>query len=242
MVIVKEDFNYTIDGEDFQGIICYDNDIKGSMPGVLVSHQYSGCSELEEKKSEFLAKEGYFAFAVDLYGTGIRGRTAEESSNLMNQLAADRKVLSKRINHCLGLLKNHDLVDSNKIAAIGYCFGGKCILDLARSGAELNLVVSFHGIYDRPNIGNPKNIKTPILILHGDEDPYATENDLKDLLNELKSKNSKWSVHIFGDVAHAFTNPDANDAQNGLKYDRDAMHMSWKIMKNYFNRFIHDKL
>ena len=153
-----------------------------------MSHQYSGCSKLEERKAEFLAKEGYFAFAIDLYGKGIRGNTPEESLDLMNQLSSDRNILSNRINHCLNLLKENKLVNRNKIAAIGYCFGGKCVLDLARSGAELNLIVSFHGIYDRPNIENPKIINTPILILHGDEDPYATEDDLKKLLNELKEK------------------------------------------------------
>ena len=241
-MIIKEKYEYKIGDNNFEGIICYDNEIDGPLPGVLVSHQYSGCSKMEERKCEFLAKAGYFAFAIDLYGKGIRGKTPEESLNLMNQLSEDRKVLSDRINYCLNLLKNYELVDSSKVAAIGYCFGGRCVLDLARSGAELNIVVSFHGIYDRPNIDNPKNIKTPILLLHGYEDPYATEDDLKELLNELKEKNSRWFVHIFGGVAHAFTNPDANDESNGLKYNRDAMHMSWKIMKNYFNRYIHEKL
>ncbi len=241
-MIIKEKYEYKIGDNNFEGIICYDNEIDGPLPGVLVSHQYSGCSKMEERKCEFLAKAGYFAFAIDLYGKGIRGKTPEESLNLMNQLSEDRKVLSDRINYCLNLLKNYELVDSSKVAAIGYCFGGRCVLDLARSGAELNIVVSFHGIYDRPNIDNPKNIKTPILLLHGYEDPYATEDDLKKLLNELKEKNSRWFVHIFGGVAHAFTNPDANDESNGLKYNRDAMHMSWKIMKNYFNRYIHEKL
>lgn len=241
-MIIKEKCEYQIGTDTFQGIFCYDNEIEGPLPGVLVSHQYSGCSKLEERKSEFLAKAGYFAFAIDLYGKGIRGKTPEESLELMNELSKDRTVISKRINHCLNLLKDQKLVDSNKVAAIGYCFGGRCVLDLARSGAELNLVVSFHGIYDKPEIINPENIKTPILILHGDEDPYATENDLKNLLTELKEKNAKWFVHIFGGVAHAFTNPDADDKPNGLKYDRDAMHMSWKIMKNYFNRFLHKKL
>ena len=241
-MIIKEKYEYKIGDNNFEGIICYDNEIDGPLPGVLVSHQYSGCSKMEERKCEFLAEAGYFAFAIDLYGKGIRGKTPEESLNLMNQLSEDRKVLSDRINYCLNLLKNYELVDSSKVAAIGYCFGGRCVLDLARSGAELNIVVSFHGIYDRPNIDNPKNIKTPILLLHGYEDPYATEDDLKKLLNELKEKNSRWFVHIFGGVAHAFTNPDANDESNGLKYNRDAMHMSWKIMKNYFNRYIHEKL
>ena len=241
-MIVKEKYEYKIGPDIFQGFICYDNETEGPLSGVLVSHQYSGCSKLEERKCEFLAKAGYFAFAIDLYGKGIRGKTPEESVNLMNQLSEDRTVLAKRINHCLTLLKKHNLVDSSKIAAIGYCFGGKCVLDLARSGAELNLVVSFHGIYDKPNINNPKNINTPILILHGDQDPYANENDLKNLLDELREKNSKWFLHIFGGVAHAFTNPDADDELNGLKYNRDAMHMSWKIMKNYFNRFLDEKL
>ncbi len=237
-MIIKEPYEYRDQGLTFQGFVCYNDDIKGPLPGVLVSHQYSGCSKLEERKCEHLANAGYFAFAIDLYGKGIRGNNPEESTKLMNSLSADRTVLSKRINHCLELLKNNKYVDKHKIAAIGYCFGGKCVLDLARSGAELNLVVSFHGIYDRPNIKNPNQIKTPLLILHGDEDPYATNQDLKKLQNEFKEKKAQWFVHIFGGVSHAFTNPDANDESNGLKYDRDAMHMSWKIMKIYFNRFL----
>ena len=241
-MIVKKPYEYQDQGLTFQGFICYNDDIKHPLPGVLVSHQYSGCSKLEERKCEHLANAGYFAFAIDLYGKGIRGNNPEESSKLMNELTADRTLLSDRINHCLSLLKNNKLVDKNMIAAIGYCFGGKCVLDLARSGAELNLIVSFHGIYDRPNINNPNEIKTPLLILHGDEDPYATEQDLRKLLSELKEKKAQWFVHVFGGVAHAFTNPDADDESNGLKYNRDAMHMSWKIMKNYFNRFLHKKL
>ena len=240
-MIVKEKYTYVIDGSEYEGVICFDDSISKPLPGILVSHQYSGCSKLEERKCEHLADAGFFAFAVDLYGMGIRGKNAEESLKLMNDLCSNRSLISSRINHCLDLLKNHKRVDKNNTAAIGYCFGGKCVLDLARSGAELNLIVSFHGIYDKPNEDSSKYIKTPILILHGDEDPYATRDDLINLITELKEKKAKWFVHEFGGVAHAFTNPDANDPANGLKYDRDAMHMSWKIMKSYFNRYFEIK-
>ena len=118
-----------------------------------------------------------------------------------------RTLLSERINHCLSLLKNNKLVDKNMIAAIGYCFGGKCVLDLARSGAELNLIVSFHGIYDRPNINNPNEIKTPILILHGDEDPYATEQDLNRALQKsgyLRYFGACTSIENAGERFHQY--------------------------------------
>ena len=155
---------------------------------------------MEERKCEHLADAGFFAFAVDLYGKGIRGKNAKESLKLMNDLCSNRSLISSRINHCLDLLKNHKRVDKNNTAAIGYCFGGKCVLDLARSGAELNLIVSFHGIYDKPDEDSSKFIKTPILILHGDEDPYATRDDLINLIIELKEKKAKWFVHEFGGV------------------------------------------
>ena len=100
-MIVKEQYDYQIGTDTFQGFICYDNEIEKPLSGVLVSHQYSGCSKLEERKCEFLAKAGYFAFAVDLYGKGIRGKTPEESLDLMNELSKDRNVISKRLNHCL---------------------------------------------------------------------------------------------------------------------------------------------
>ena len=155
-MIVKEKYTYVIDGSEYEGVICFDDSISKPLPGILVSHQYSGCSKLEERKCEHLADAGFFAFAVDLYGKGIRGKNAEESLKLMNDLCSNRSIISSRINHCLDLLKNHKRVDKNNTAAIGYCFGGKCVLDLARSGAELNLIVSFHGIYDKTNEDSSK--------------------------------------------------------------------------------------
>ena len=169
MIITKPWVYESVD-RVFEGSISYNDDIQTQKPGILISHAYGGCSEFEIRKAEGLAELGYVGFAIDLYGQGRRGSSPEESTALMIELDGDRGLLSKRINHSLSLLKEHKEVDSSKTAAVGFCFGGKCVLDLARSGADINGIISFHGIYDKPNIENKSPIKASILILHGFEE------------------------------------------------------------------------
>ena len=163
----------------FEGSISYEDSFDTPRPGVLVCHAYGGHSDFDIKKSEQLAELGYFAFAMDLYGQGRRGSNPQESMELMNEFNSDRVLLQQRMIHAFETLKNFDKVDENKTGAIGFCFGGKCALDLARAGEDVKGVVSFHGLYDAPTASSGKQLKgtikidSSILILHGYDDPMA---------------------------------------------------------------------
>ena len=150
----------------FEGSISYDDSFDTPRPGVLVCHAYGGHSDFDIKKSEQLAELGYFAFAMDLYGQGRRGSNPQESMELMNEFNSDRVLLQQRMIHAFQTLKNFDKVDENKTGAIGFCFGGKCALDLARAGEDVKGVVSFHGLYDAPTASSGKQLKGSIKIDH----------------------------------------------------------------------------
>ena len=226
----------------FEGSISYEDSFDTPRPGVLVCHAYGGHSDFDIKKSEQLAELGYFAFAMDLYGQGRRGSNPQESMELMNEFNSDRVLLQQRMIHAFETLKNFDKVDENKTGAIGFCFGGKCALDLARAGEDVKGVVSFHGLYDAPTASSGKQLKgsikidSSILILHGYDDPMATPQNMIDLADELNSKKANWQIHAYGNVGHAFTNPEANDRNSGLFYDTHADQHSWREMSNFFEK------
>jgi len=182
----------------FEGSISYEDSFDTPRPGVLVCHAYGGHSDFDIKKSEQLAELGYFAFAMDLYGQGRRGSNPQESMELMNEFNSDRVLLQQRMIHAFETLKNFDKVDENKTGAIGFCFGGKCALDLARAGEDVKGVVSFHGLYDAPTASSGKQLKgsikidSSILILHGYDDPMATPQNMIDLADELNSKKANY--------------------------------------------------
>ena len=144
----------------FQGSISFDDESAPPRPGILVCHAYGGHSEFDIQKSEKLAELGYFAFAMDLYGAGRRGNNPEESMALMNEFNSDRVLLQERMIHAFNMLKQFERVDENKTGAIGFCFGGKCALDLARAGEDVKGVVSFHGLYDAPTANPGKTLKS----------------------------------------------------------------------------------
>ena len=225
----------------FQGSISFNDESTSPRPGILVCHAYGGHSEFDIQKSEKLAELGYFAFAIDLYGAGRRGSNPQESMALMNEFNSDRVLLQERMINAFNLLKSFDRVDENKTGAIGFCFGGKCALDLARAGEDVKGVVSFHGLYDAPTANPGKTLKgttkisSSILILHGYEDPMATPKNMIDLAEELKSKSANWQIHAYSNVGHAFTNPNADDRNSGLFYDQAADEHSWQEMKNFFD-------
>ena len=228
--------------QKFEGSISYDDSISNHRPGILVCHAYGGHSSFDIAKAEKLAELGYFAFAIDLYGQGRRGSNPEESMALMNEFNSDRVLLQERMINAFETLKNFDQVDKNKTGAIGFCFGGKCALDLARSGEDIKGVVSIHGLYDAPTASTGKQLKgtlkidSSILILHGYDDPMATPKSMVELADELNSKKAKWQIHAYGNVGHAFTNPEANQKESGLFYDQYADEHSWNEMKNFFSK------
>lgn len=203
-------------------------------PVVMVVHDWSGRNELACRKADQLAELGYAGFAIDMYGKGITGSTKEEKSALMQPLLADRGMLKSRILAALDAARKLPGVDSNKIAAIGFCFGGLCVLDLARSGANVAGVVSFHGLLNAPQPPFKDKITAKILALHGYDDPMVTHENVITFGDEMTAAKVDWQLYMYGNTMHAFTNPQANDPGFGTVYNKTSDMRSWQAMKNFF--------
>lgn len=215
----------------FDAYMTWENVGSDLKPGVLIAHAWGGRGEFEEGKAERLAELGYIGFALDLYGKGRRGNSREENEALMNPLLADRSVLQHRMQLGLAQLKKQKEVDSSRVAAMGFCFGGLCVLDLARMGADLRGVASFHGLFGPPENLSEQKIKAKILVLHGWDDPMATPDQVVSLADELSQAGADWQIHGYGNTVHAFTNPCANDAEHGTVFNAAADRRSWQSLQ-----------
>lgn len=225
--IEYQDQSLTLEGY----LVSHDDNKK--RPGVLVSHAWGGLSDYEKEKSQALAALGYNVLAIDMYGKGVRGENAEENQQLMQPFIDDRAMLRNRINAGLNALKSLDQVDETKIAAVGYCFGGLCVLDLARSGSDIAGVVSVHGLLMPADALANKTISAKVLALHGYSDPMATPEQLTALGTELTEAKADWQVHAYGMTYHAFTNKAANSVAAGTVYNADADRRSWRATENF---------
>jgi dienelactone hydrolase len=220
------------------GFLAYDDVLPGPLPGVLIAHTWAGRDEFVENKARRLAERGYAAFALDMYGEGKVGSGAEENAQLMGALMSDRRHLQHRINAALDALRELPGVDPDRIAAIGFCFGGLCVLDLARSGADLRGVVSFHGLFTPPEPPPLKPITTKVLVLHGNDDPMATPEQAVALGRELTEQGADWQIHLYGNTMHAFTNPRANDPGFGTVYQPVADRRSWRALMDFLGEVL----
>ena len=217
-----------------EGYLAYDDAIKIQRPGVLVVHEWNGLQSYVKKRTQQLAKLGYVAFAVDIYGKGIRPKNPEESAKQANIYRQDRKLLRERTKAGLQVLQKYPLTDSQRIAAIGYCFGGSTVLELARSGVNIAGVVSFHGNLDTPDINDAKNIKAKVLVLHGADDPFVPEQQVQAFEKEMRLGNVNWQLIFYGGALHSFTNPEAQNNPKGAIYSAIADQRSWQAMKQFF--------
>lgn len=233
-MINSQVIEYHLDGKAYEGVVCWDDSIRGKRPGVLVSHAWFGQSDFEIQKAKDLAARGYVAFALDMYGKGRRATNADEAGKLMHECVDDRIELRSRILNALETLKGQELVDNNRLGAIGFCFGGRCVLDLARTGIDIKGVASFHGIYDPPNIEYTEPIKAAVLVLHGWEDPLATPEQTVALGKELTMRKADWQILAFGHTGHAFTNPHAAAPESGMAFQADSNRRAWISMSNFF--------
>ncbi|MEO0607131.1 MAG: dienelactone hydrolase family protein [Pseudomonadota bacterium] len=220
--------DYEQNGETFEGFLAMPD---GSPKGVvLVAHAWGGQSEFEQGKASLIAEWGYAGFALDVYGKGKRGETNEECEALMTPLASDRPLLQSRLAYALDVAKTESGVDT--AAAIGFCFGGLCVLDMARTNMAVEGVASFHGLFGAP--GNTAEQITPkILALHGWEDPMATPDDVMDFSKEMSAANADWQLHAYGATLHAFTNPHANNPDFGTVYSAQADRRSFAACKEF---------
>ncbi|PIF00222.1 MAG: carboxymethylenebutenolidase [Maribacter sp.] len=230
-MIIKENITYRdASGKAFGGVIVWNDSGPQPKPGILVSHMWGGQSEFEVEKATALAKLGYVGFAIDNYGEGRRANGPEDAQKLMDELDHDRPLLQSRMLLAVDTLKKHKAVDPSQIGAIGFCFGGKCVLDLARSGIKIRGVVSFHGLLDSPIPHPNKEIQSAVLVLHGWEDPLAPPNDMVKLSYEMNDYKADWNVHIYGHTGHAFTNPKAQFPEKGMLFEPDSNRRSWDSM------------
>ena len=217
----------------FESVIAYDESATQPRPAVLVFPDWSGRNLFSEDKAKELAAQGYVAMAVDMYGGGQQGQTVAEKQALMMPLMEDRRLLADRVEVALMALLAAPQVNQQKVAALGFCFGGLCALDLARRGAAINGVVSFHGLLQAPEIGNSKRVKAKVLVLHGYDDPMVSPKSVNHFAKEMTQKGVDWQLMMYGQTQHAFTNPLANDKQMGTVYNERADKRAKKLADDF---------
>ncbi|WP_240519038.1 dienelactone hydrolase family protein [Leptolyngbya sp. BC1307] len=228
-MIVTEPLVYEEANSTFEGTASWDTAQAGPRPGVMVAPTFKGQSGFETQKAELLAALGYVGFAIDIYGQGERATAPEEASALMAVLDDDRALLLKHMQLAMKTICQLPQVDETKVAAIGFCFGGKCVLDLARSGVDICAVVSFHGIYDPPPLAGAETIRAAVLVLHGWEDPLAPPEQTVALADELTQHGADWQIHMFGHTGHAFTNPQAQAREAGMFFNPLSAERGWDM-------------
>lgn len=232
--IVTRTIEYQQGGAPLEGFIAYDDAITGKRPGVLVVHQWLGLTHYEKRRAEQLAQLGYVAFCADIYGKGVHPKDTSEAGALAGKYKSDRQLLRARVNAGLDELKKNEFVDPSRVAAIGYCFGGTAVIELALSGADLDGVVSFHGGLDAPNPADARNIKCKVLALAGADDPFQKPDDLAAFENEMREAKVDWQITFYGGAVHAFTQPDPGFVNPGAHYNEKADKRSWRAMQDFF--------
>lgn len=227
------------DGElTFNGYCSYPDSLHEKTPVIMVCHDWTGRNAFACQKADDLAKMGYIGFAIDMFGNGKLGQTKEEKSALIQPLLQNRNLLLQRMLAALETIKKIENSDPAKIAAIGFCFGGLCALDLARSGANIAGVVSFHGLLNAPDERSNETIKAKVLALHGYDDPMATPDQVMIFANEMTRAKADWQLYMYGNTMHAFTNPEANDPIFGTVYNTLAAKRSWISMQDFLEEIL----
>ncbi len=238
MGIQARELVYRSSATEHLGYLAWDDSASSPRPAVLIAHTWAGRGEFEEARARQLAEAGYVALVADLYGNGQRGAGPEENAQLMAPLMADRAELQARMTASLEALRSLPEVDERRVAAMGYCFGGLCVLDLARTGADIRGVVSFHGLFKpADNLPSPQ-ISAKVLCLHGYDDPMVTPDAMQALADELTAAGADWQVHAYGNTVHAFTNPAANDPGLGALYSPIADQRAWRALQNFLDEVL----
>ncbi|VAW59160.1 Dienelactone hydrolase family protein [hydrothermal vent metagenome] len=234
--VITTEVKYSEADQEFTSFISYDDSIKGKRPGILVVHEWWGLSSYEKHRAEMLAKLGYVAIAVDMYGSGKLTDKPDQAKAWMQAVTTDIEWWRERAMMGIEQLEKHKLVDKNKLAAIGYCFGGGTVIQLAYGGADLKGIVSFHGalpIADKENFGK---IKAKMLMAHGNADPFIRRESLTKFQDTLDKAKANWNMITYGNARHSFTNPESDShAMDALKYDKYADEHSWKAMQVFLD-------
>ena len=219
-----------------EGYLAYDVAGTGKRPAVLVVHEWWGLNDFARRRVEQLARLGYVAFALDMYGKGVSTTDPKEAGRLSGLFRSDSPFRRARAAAGLNVLKGRPEVDPARIAAIGYCFGGTVVLEMARAGADLKGVVSFHGGLATPNPADAKNIKGKVLVLHGADDTFESPAEIAAFQEEMRQAGVDWQMVYYGGAVHSFTNQDAGKAGiKGVAYNEAADRRSWQAMRDFFD-------
>lgn len=233
----KQAIDYEIDGEHHQGYLVWDDRFEGKRPGVMVVHEWWGLNDYAKHRADEVAKLGYVAFAVDMYGTGKSTDTADQAREWMQGVTADVEEWRNVADAGLSQLKAHAMVNPDKLAAIGYCFGGGTVLQMAYGGLDVRAVVAFHGSLPSLPEQDADKLKAVINIEHGGADPFIPVEQVQLFKQRLDAVDADYEFHEYAGVKHSFTNPDADKrGMDALKYDADADHQSWRNMQNTLER------
>jgi len=218
-----------------RGFLAYNTNTTEKLPAVLIVHEWWGLNEYPKMRAQQLAELGYVAFAVDMYGAGKIASSPEEAGKLAGNIKGNIPELRNRINAAIDWLKQNKHVNPNKIAAIGYCFGGTVALELARSGADVKGVVVFHGGLSTPDASANKTVKAKILICTGGDDKYVPQTDIMAFQKEMNEAKVDWQINVYSGAVHAFTNPKSgNNPSIGVAYNENADKRSFEAMKQFF--------
>ena len=235
--VKTREVDYKQNGTTLKGLLAWDDAQAGKRPGVLVVHEWWGLNEHSRNAARRLAEAGYVALALDMYGDGEVATHQHDAEALMNAVTKDPAVVAARFNAALAQLKQDPHVDPEKIAAIGYCFGGQVVLDMARAGADLDAVVSFHGLLATKTPAQKGKVTSRILVLTGDADPFNPPEQVEAFKKEMQAAAARFEVISYPGVKHGFTNPDASKyGMDALAYDARADKESWAEMLKLFKQ------
>ena len=232
--VIGETIAYNIEDQSYEGYFVRNVGFGDRQPLVLLIHDWDGLGEYEQRRAQMLAEQGYATFAIDLYGKGLRPQTVEESRQASGQLYGDRPLMRSRLLGSLERAQQLAGIDPERVVAIGYCFGGASVLELARSGADVDGFVSFHGGLVTPPDQDYRQVKGEILILHGADDPVAPMSEVATLATDLNAAAVPYSMELYGGVKHSFTVWGAN--RDSSQYDATADRRSWQSLLNFLDK------
>lgn len=233
--VVTKIVDYKDGNTVLEGYLAYDDSIQGKRPGILVVHEWNGLGKFVQSKCEELAKLGYVAFGADIYGKGVRPTEVKDCMVTSGIYYKDNKLFRERVSAGLDQLKQNELVDPDKLGAMGFCFGGAAVLELARTGAPLKGVVTFHGGLPPAKLEDDKAIQAKLLINQGGADSFTLKS-VPGFEKEMKDAGVDYKIITYPGAQHSFTNPDAKGQLKGALYNKSAAEKSWKAMKAFFEK------
>lgn len=220
------------DGADtLEGYLVYDDALTGERPAVIVVHEWKGLGDYAKRRADMLAEKGYLAFAADIYGKGMRASNHEEAGKLAGVYLNDRQKMRSRAKAALDYVRGHELSLDDRIAAIGYCFGGTTVLEMARAGFDFKGAASFHGALKTPSPAAPGGVKAKVMVFHGSQDTFVPAEDIAAFQKEMTAADADWQFVSFSKAVHSFTVREAGDnPASGIAYNREADERSWAML------------